>query len=94
MHNVAKYSNTSERAEEVLQETSRFDLDRHCANGQPSDWLDEAMEQGIRKTFRRLNWFMPMLRQTGLTPRMNAEQMANSNIELGRIVRARELGPG
>ncbi|MGW3103431.1 alpha/beta fold hydrolase [Streptomyces sp. NPDC001100] len=60
---------------------------------QPHDWLDEAMEQRIRKTFRRLNLFMPLLRPTGLTPRMNAEQMADSNIELGRIARARELGP-
>ncbi|WP_377269043.1 alpha/beta fold hydrolase [Peterkaempfera sp. SMS 1(5)a] len=60
---------------------------------QPHDWLDEAMEQRIRKTFRRMNWFLPLLRPTGLTPRMNAEQMADSNIELGRLARARELGP-
>ncbi|MGW0214401.1 alpha/beta fold hydrolase [Micromonospora chokoriensis] len=59
----------------------------------PYDWLDEAMEQRIRKLFRRLNWFMPLLHPTGLTPRMNAEQMANSNIELGRLSRERELGP-
>ncbi|SCE75495.1 alpha/beta hydrolase [Micromonospora chokoriensis] len=59
----------------------------------PSDWLDEAIEQRIRKLFRRLNLFMPLLRPTGLTPRMNAEQMANSNIELGRLSRASELGP-
>ncbi|MFI5751365.1 alpha/beta fold hydrolase [Streptomyces sp. NPDC051644] len=60
---------------------------------QPHDWLDEAMEQRIRKTFRRLNLFMPLLRPTGLTPRMNAEQMADCNIELGRLARERELGP-
>ncbi|MFJ8782278.1 alpha/beta fold hydrolase [Streptomyces sp. NPDC102476] len=60
---------------------------------QPYDWLDEAMEQRIRKTFRRLNLFMPLLRPTGLTPRMNAEQLADSNIELGRLARERELGP-
>jgi pimeloyl-ACP methyl ester carboxylesterase len=59
----------------------------------PYDWLDETMEQRIRKLFRRLGWFMPLLRPTGLTPRMNAEQMANSNIELGVIGRERELGP-
>ncbi|GAA2190170.1 alpha/beta fold hydrolase [Micromonospora lupini] len=47
----------------------------------PYDWLDEAMEQRIRKMFRRMNMFMPLLRPTGLTPRMNAEQMAESNIE-------------
>jgi hypothetical protein len=51
------------------------------------------MEQRIRKTFKRLNWFMPLLRPTGLTPRMNAEQMANSNIEVGVLARERELGP-
>ena len=60
---------------------------------QPYDWLDEAMEKRIRKLFRRLNWFMPLLRPTGLTPRMTAEQQANSNIELGRIARERVLGP-
>ncbi|MGC4746556.1 alpha/beta hydrolase [Micromonospora arborensis] len=60
---------------------------------QPFDWLDEAMEQRIRKTFKRLNLFMPLLRPTGLTPRMSAEQMANSNIEIGRLARERELGP-
>ncbi|GGO04654.1 hypothetical protein GCM10011576_06460 [Micromonospora parathelypteridis] len=59
----------------------------------PYDWLDEAMEQRIRKLFRRMNLFMPLLRPTGLTPRMNAEQMANSNIELGRLSRESELGP-
>jgi pimeloyl-ACP methyl ester carboxylesterase len=60
---------------------------------QPHDWLTEAMEQGIRKAFKRMGWFMPLLRPTGLTPRMNAEQMANSNIEVGRLARERELGP-
>ena len=59
----------------------------------PYDWLDEAMEQRIRKQFRRLGWFVPLLRPTGLTPRMTAEQQANSNIELGKISRERELGP-
>jgi pimeloyl-ACP methyl ester carboxylesterase len=59
----------------------------------PYDWLDEAMEQRIRKLFRRMGWFTPLLRPTGLTPRMTAEQQADSNIELGRLSRARELGP-
>ncbi|MCX5115010.1 alpha/beta hydrolase [Streptomyces sp. NBC_00378] len=59
----------------------------------PHDWLDEAMEQRIRKLFRRMGWFTPLLRPTGLTPRMTAEQQANSNIELGRLSRERELGP-
>jgi pimeloyl-ACP methyl ester carboxylesterase len=60
---------------------------------QPYDWLDEAMEQRIRNGFRRMGWFIPLLRPTGLTPRMTAEQMANSNIELGKLARERELGP-
>ena len=59
----------------------------------PYDWLDEAMEQRIRKLFRRIGWFTPLLRPTGLTPRMTAEQQADSNIELGVISRERELGP-
>ncbi|WCN84314.1 alpha/beta fold hydrolase [Micromonospora sp. LH3U1] len=59
----------------------------------PSDWLDEAMEQRIRKLFRRMSWFMPLLRPTGLAPRMSAEQQAESNIERGRLSRERELGP-
>jgi pimeloyl-ACP methyl ester carboxylesterase len=59
----------------------------------PYDWLDEAMEQRIRKLFRRMRWFTPLLRPTGLTPRMTAEQQADSNIELGKLSRERELGP-
>jgi pimeloyl-ACP methyl ester carboxylesterase len=59
----------------------------------PYDWLDEAMEQRIRKLFRRMSWFTPLLRPTGLTPRMSAAQQADSNIELGRLSRERELGP-
>ena len=57
----------------------------------PYDWLDEAMEQRIRKLFRRMSWFTPLLRPTGLTPRMTAGQQADSNIELGKL--SRELGP-
>jgi len=60
---------------------------------QPYDWLTEAIEQRIRKLFKRMGWFMPLLRPTGLTPRMTAEQMANINIELGKLARERELGP-
>ena len=59
----------------------------------PYDWLDEAVERRIRRLFRRLGWFMPLLRPTGLAPRMTAEQQADSNIELGRISRAGALGP-
>jgi pimeloyl-ACP methyl ester carboxylesterase len=59
----------------------------------PHDWLDEAMELRIRKLFKRMAWFLPLLRPTGLAPRMTAEQQADSNIELGRLSRERELGP-
>ncbi|RSM72570.1 alpha/beta hydrolase [Actinoplanes sp. ATCC 53533] len=59
---------------------------------QPYDWLDEAMERRIRTMFRRMGWFLPLLRPTGLTPRMTADQMADSNIELGKLGRERELG--
>ncbi len=59
----------------------------------PYDWLDDAMEARIRKLFKRLNLFMPLLRPTGLAPRMSAAQQAESNIELGKLSRESELGP-
>ncbi|MFE7168611.1 alpha/beta fold hydrolase [Streptomyces sp. NPDC057616] len=59
----------------------------------PYDWLDDAMERRIRKQFRQWNAFMPLLRPTGLTPRMTADQMADCNIELGRLSRESELAP-
>jgi hypothetical protein len=40
-----------------------------------------------------MSWFMPLLRPTGLAPRMTAGQQADSNIELGALSRERELGP-
>jgi pimeloyl-ACP methyl ester carboxylesterase len=60
---------------------------------QPYDWMTEEMAQGMRKTFRRLNLFMPLLRPTGLTPRMSATEMAEINIEVGWLARASQLGP-
>ena len=60
---------------------------------QPYDWMTEEMAQGMRKLFKRLNLFMPLLRPTGLTPRMSAAQMAEINIELGWLARVSELGP-
>ncbi|MGV9819506.1 alpha/beta fold hydrolase [Nocardia xishanensis] len=60
---------------------------------QPYDWLDEAMEQRIRKLFKRLGWITPLLRTTGLTPRMSAAQQAECNIELGKVSRVGALGP-
>jgi pimeloyl-ACP methyl ester carboxylesterase len=59
----------------------------------PHDWLDDAMEVRIRKLFKRISWFTVPLRATGLTPRMTAAQQADSNIELGKLSRERELGP-
>lgn len=59
----------------------------------PSDWLDEAMERRIRKLFRRMGWFMPLLRPLRLAPRMSAEKQAESNIELGMLSSVRELAP-
>jgi pimeloyl-ACP methyl ester carboxylesterase len=60
---------------------------------QPYDWMTEEMVKRIRKLFKRLNLFMPLLRPTGLTPRMSALQMAEINIELGWLARVSELGP-
>jgi len=60
---------------------------------QPYDWMTEEMAQGMRKTFKRLNLFMPLLRPTGLTPRMSATEMAEINIEVGWLARVSELGP-
>lgn len=60
---------------------------------QPFDWMDEAMERRIRKLFKRMGWFMPLLRPTGLVPRLTADQQADSNIELGWISREGALGP-
>ncbi|MFC3449771.1 alpha/beta fold hydrolase [Amycolatopsis speibonae] len=59
----------------------------------PYDWLDDAMEARIRKLFKRLSLVLPLLRPTGLTPRMTAAQQAESNIELGKLSREAELGP-
>ena len=60
---------------------------------QPYDWMTDEMAQRMRKLFKRLNLFMPLLRPTGLTPRMSATEMAEINIELGWLARVSELGP-
>jgi len=60
---------------------------------QPYDWLNDALEQRIRKLFRTIGWFTWLLRPLGLVPRMTAEQQATCNIELGRLARVAELGP-
>ncbi|MFI6426067.1 alpha/beta fold hydrolase [Promicromonospora sp. NPDC050880] len=59
----------------------------------PYDWLDDAMADRIRTMFRRMRWMTVPLRITGLTPRMTADQQAESNIELGVLSREAELGP-
>ncbi|MDA2810329.1 alpha/beta hydrolase [Nocardiopsis sp. RSe5-2] len=60
---------------------------------QPYDWLTDELKERIRTSFRRLGRFAFLLRPTGLVPRMTPEEMAASNIELGEIARASELGP-
>jgi hypothetical protein len=60
---------------------------------QPYDWLNEEIEQRIRKLFRRIGWFTPVLRPFGLAARMTPEQQAESNIELGVLARERNLAP-
>ncbi|PXX70939.1 alpha/beta hydrolase family protein [Nocardia tenerifensis] len=60
---------------------------------QPHDWIDEIDIEAMRKLWRRLSWVMPLLRPLGMAPRMTAEQMAESNIEVGEIARERVLGP-
>ncbi|WP_280311896.1 alpha/beta fold hydrolase [Nocardia abscessus] len=60
---------------------------------QPHDWIDEIDIEAMRKLWRRLSWAMPLLRPIGMAPRMTAEQMAESNIEVGEIARERVLGP-
>jgi pimeloyl-ACP methyl ester carboxylesterase len=60
---------------------------------QPYDWLTDELEQRMLRMFKRMSPLTMLLRPTGLTPRMSAEQMANSNIEVGKIARERELGP-
>lgn len=60
---------------------------------QPYDWINEAMEQRIRKLFKRIAIFAPLLRLTGTLPRMTAAQMADSNIEIGMVARESELAP-
>jgi pimeloyl-ACP methyl ester carboxylesterase len=60
---------------------------------QPYDWMTEELALEMRKLFKRLNLFMPLLRPSGLTPRMSATEMAEINIELGWLARVSELGP-
>lgn len=57
----------------------------------PRDWLDVEAEARARKRLERLRPLMPLLRPTGLVPRMSAEQMADCDAEIGRI--ALGLGP-
>jgi hypothetical protein len=55
--------------------------------------MTEELALEMRKLFKRLNLFMPLLRPSGLTPRMSATEMAEINIELGWLARVSELGP-
>ncbi|MDA0634539.1 alpha/beta fold hydrolase [Nonomuraea sp. MCN248] len=60
---------------------------------QPYDWFDESMEPGMRKIWKRLWWPMQLLRPFGMAPRMTGDHLADSNIEVGKIARERDLGP-
>jgi pimeloyl-ACP methyl ester carboxylesterase len=60
---------------------------------EPHDWLTDAMEERIRKLFKRLRPVTAILRPTGLTPKLSAAQQAECNIELGKISLERNLGP-
>ncbi|MET0233966.1 MAG: alpha/beta hydrolase [Kibdelosporangium sp.] len=60
---------------------------------QPYDWFDESMEPGMRRIWKRIWWPMQLLRPFGMAPRMTGDQLADSNIEVGRIARERDLGP-
>lgn len=59
----------------------------------PYDWLDDAMEERLRRLFRRLAWVFPLLRPCGLAPRMTGAEMAESNIEIGVLSRESEFAP-
>jgi pimeloyl-ACP methyl ester carboxylesterase len=60
---------------------------------QPYDWFDESMEPGMRKIWKRIWWPLQLLRPFGMAPRMTGDQLADSNIEVGKIARERDLGP-
>lgn len=60
---------------------------------QPYDWFDESMVPGMRKLWRRLAWVLVLMRPTGLGAKLTAEEMVQSNAELGRLSRAANLGP-
>jgi pimeloyl-ACP methyl ester carboxylesterase len=53
---------------------------------EPYDWMDEAMEQRIRKLFKRMGWFMPLLRPTRLDlPRARAVPRAGQHHRPGAV---------
>ena len=59
----------------------------------PYDWLDEAMEQRIRKLFRRMGWFTPLLRPTGLTPRMTGRTAGQQQHRARQALPRARAGP-
>ncbi|HEX6345007.1 MAG TPA: hypothetical protein VFZ92_28390 [Umezawaea sp.] len=59
----------------------------------PHDRIDEVDVERMRALWRRLGWLVTLLRPVGLAPRMSAEQVADSGIEVGEIARERALGP-
>ena len=56
-----------------------------CVDAFPVGATGAEAQEGIRKLFRRMSWWMLLLRPTGLTPRMTAGEMAEANIEGNEI---------
>ncbi|GAB2688960.1 alpha/beta fold hydrolase [Kitasatospora kifunensis] len=59
----------------------------------PSEWLDDATQEQIRKLFRRLGPIFPICRPLGLAARMSAVQHAEINIELNQLCAPAALDP-
>ncbi|MCX4749635.1 alpha/beta fold hydrolase [Kitasatospora sp. NBC_01287] len=59
----------------------------------PSEWLDEATREQVRKLFRRLSPIFPICRPLGLAARMSAVQHAEINLELNELCSPAALEP-
>lgn len=54
----------------------------------PWGWTDEVGHERVRKQFRQMRLFLPLVRPMGLAARMSAEQHANINIENHKLAAA------
>lgn len=59
----------------------------------PSEWLDEATREQVRKLFRNLSPIFPIARRLGLAARMSAVQHAEINLELNELCAPAALQP-